>query len=137
MTAVHLTVKDEPSAAATVRRAIDWMGREHGLSDEECFDLKLAATEALANALRHGSRAGGAVSVLLERRDDMIELEVQDTGAPHVAPTPEPDPDRGRGLPLIEALADDVEFGSVGDGTRVRIRMRIGRDSCDRSYPVL
>jgi anti-sigma regulatory factor (Ser/Thr protein kinase) len=37
------------------------------------------------------------------------------------------DASRGRGLPLMVALADEVEFASLPDGTRVRIRKRAGR----------
>ena len=120
---MRLTVRDDHSATARIRGAVDRLAAEHGLSAEATFDLKLAASEAVANALRHGSGNGRAVDVTLRPLDGAIEVEVTDAGT--FARPGGIDPERGRGIPLMVALADEVEFASTGDGTRVRLRKRI------------
>jgi anti-sigma regulatory factor (Ser/Thr protein kinase) len=54
-------------------------------------------------------------------------VEVADSGRFRV--TDGLNPERGRGLPLMIALADEVEFSTADEGTRVRIRMRVDRDA--------
>ena len=109
-----------------MRAAVDEIAREHGLSSEATFDLKVATTEALANALKH-SAADLGVDVSLESDTEVIQVEVVDHGRFRV--TDGLDPERGRGLPLMIALSDEIEFASAEQGTRVRIRMRVDRDA--------
>ena len=135
MAIVHMILTDEASSVARVRRVVDRVAKAHGLSPEASFDLKLAASEAVANALRHGSEGELAVGVALDRLDDAIEVEVQDHG--NFNPEPVDDPERGRGIPLMLALADEVEFTSTEAGTRVRIRKRIDPDDGAAAYPDL
>lgn len=89
--------------------------------------LLLASTEALANAIEHGSPQGGVVDVELTLTVDRVDLSIVDEGRPGV-PVPvcpeEPPPPtstRGRGLIIIQRLADDFEMRPDGDGTRVEI----------------
>ncbi|MDQ3995085.1 MAG: ATP-binding protein [Actinomycetota bacterium] len=123
---VNILVRDEPSSLAEVRAAVDTIPAEHGLSAEPSFDLKVARGEALANALRRARNNEVAVDVTLESDRDVIGVEVVDGGRFRIDEGP--DPEHGRGLPLMIARADEVEFASSRDGTRVRIRMRVGRD---------
>ncbi len=133
MPAVHLILTDEPSSTANLRRVVDSMARARGLSPEARFDLKLAATEAVANALRHGSPDGRAVGIALEERDGAIELEVQDQG--RLGNGRAYDGERGRGIPLMLAVADEVEFASTDQGTRVRIRKRVSCEGPGEQLP--
>ena len=120
-----MVVRDEPSSVADVRAAVDAIAVEHGLSSEAAFDLKLATTEAVANALRRTPPDALGIAVTLASDHEVIQVEVLDRGRFRL--TEGLDPERGRGLPLMIALADEVEFASTGDGTRVRIRMRVAR----------
>jgi anti-sigma regulatory factor (Ser/Thr protein kinase) len=104
--------------------AIDTLADRFSLSHEERFDLKLAATEALSNAVKQ-AEGGHAVEVVLEGRDGVIEVQVADRSR-----FVQPSWDRafsegGRGIPLMLALVDELEFAQTGDGTRVRMRKRI------------
>ena len=130
---MRLTLRDDPFAAAKIRVAVERLAAEHGLTAEATFELKVAATEAVANALRHGARDGREVDVMLRRRDGSIEVEVRDPGS--FERSDGLDPERGRGLPLMVALADEVEFASTGDGTRVRLRKRIAREALGEALP--
>ena len=118
---LQLDVETSPTAA--VRQAVDRLANEAGLTDEARFDLQLAVSEAVANALRHGSHEQAHVDVVLGLRDGLIEIEVQDRGRfqPHAGFEAE----SGRGLPLMVALLDEVEFAAGEGGTRVRMRKRL------------
>ncbi len=117
---------DEAFAAARVRAAVETLSGEHGLSESATFELKVAVTEALANALRHGR---APVEVMLECRDAAIVVEVSDRGT--YERKPGSDPERGRGLPLMVALADEVELDRGSGWTRLRLRKRLRAGGCD------
>ena len=121
--AIRLAVHDEPEAVAEVRRAIDRIGSATGLSDDAIFGLKVAATEAVGNALRHPRAADPGVEVTIAAHEEALEAEVANGGQFRVSDGG--DPERGRGLPLMLALADEVEFAASSHGTRVRLRMRL------------
>ncbi len=123
---VSLVVTEEHGSVEHVRAAVDEIARKHGLPPDATFDLKVATTEALANALKH-SAGGLGVDVSLEFDAEVIQVEVADSGRFRV--TDGLNPERGRGLPLMIALADEVEFSAADEGTRVRIRMRVDRDA--------
>ena len=118
-----LRVRDEPASFAEVRAAVDRVAEERGLEPEAAFDLKVATQEAVANALRQTSREPREIGVTLQADDAVVEVEVANDGGFRLAIGS--DPEHGRGLPLIVALADEVEFASTGDATRVRIRKRL------------
>ena len=117
----RLVVHDDPDSVAGMRAAVDDLAAEHGLAPETAFDLKVAATEAVANALRH-PEAPGAADVILAGASDAVEVEVRNRGPFRIGTGV--DAERGRGLPLMVALADEVRFSATDDGTSVRSRMR-------------
>ena len=125
---LRLAVRDEPAAVAEVRAAVERIGTAAGLSPEALFGLKLAATEAVANALRHPPDDGPLVEVTLVAHEEALEVEVDNAGGFRVGDAL--DPERGRGLPLMLALADEVEFAASPEGTRVRLRKRIDAECC-------
>ncbi|MBW3592607.1 MAG: ATP-binding protein [Actinobacteria bacterium] len=117
---------DEPFAGARIRAAVETLSEEHGLSENATFELKVAVTEALANAVRHGRPP---VEVSLECRDAAIEVEVCDHGT--YAQHSESSPEGGRGVPLMVALADEVELDCGTGWTRLRLRKRLEARDCD------
>jgi anti-sigma regulatory factor (Ser/Thr protein kinase) len=118
---LRLASQDSPIAA--VRQAIDHLAEEHGLSADARFELQLAVSEAVANALRHGSADAPHVDVVMGAHDGVIEVEVQDHG--HFRPRVGVESESGRGLSLMVALLDEVEFRADDGGTRVRMRKRL------------
>jgi anti-sigma regulatory factor (Ser/Thr protein kinase) len=120
-----LQVRDEPYATHEVRSAVERAAALRGLSNEACFDLKLAATEALTNALRL-TPDGATVDVVIIAQDNAIEIEVRNSGPmPNGSPERAFSPEYGRGIPLMLALVDEVQFASTGSGTLVRIRKNV------------
>jgi serine/threonine-protein kinase RsbW len=118
---IELTLVDRPGATRELREAIDRVAEPFGLSPADRFDVKLAATEAVTNALKGDS--GTQVSVVLEARPEALAVEVATSG--RFQPQPSRGDEGGRGLPLMLALVDQVEFAQSGHGARVRMHKRI------------
>jgi anti-sigma regulatory factor (Ser/Thr protein kinase) len=103
---------------------VEVFSRRYGLRGEERFDLKLAATEAVTNALKG---TPGPVDVTLTGEDGVVTVEVSDRGglSPRLAaPARGPEAEGGRGIALMLALLDHVAFERSPNGTRVRLTKR-------------
>jgi anti-sigma regulatory factor (Ser/Thr protein kinase) len=118
---MKLTLVDRPGATQELREAIDQVAEPFGLSPADRFDFKLAATEAVTNALKGDS--GNTVEVLLEAHAEALAVEVATGGG--FRQQPYRGDEGGRGLPLMLALVDQIEFAQSGHGTRVRMQKRI------------
>jgi serine/threonine-protein kinase RsbW len=121
-----LRLDGRSSATGELRAAVERVAKECGLDRGERFDLKLAATEAVTNALK-GSPENHTVEVTVAGHEDAVDVEVADYGVfsrARAALHRGPDAESGRGIPIILALVDEVEFAQTSRGTRVRMRMR-------------
>jgi anti-sigma regulatory factor (Ser/Thr protein kinase) len=116
---LELRVADDPTAVARLRGTLAQVAEEAGLSDEASFELRLASTEAVANALRHPEGPGTA-DVTVRADETGVEVEVVSPGPFRLRA--DSDTERGRGLPLMVALSDEAEFLRRGDSTCVRLR---------------
>jgi serine/threonine-protein kinase RsbW len=111
---------------------------EPSVSDARLDDLRLAVTEACANAIdaqdpRSDDRP---IHVRCELGTDRVEVFVRDNGGGFDPGTvgelpPATDPrrlrhERGLGIPLMRLLADEVSFEAVPGGTEVRVMVRRG-----------
>ena len=113
-------------ATRDLRAAVECVAEECGLDPGERFDLKLAATEAITNALRE-TPENHTVEVTVVGREDAVDVEVLDQGvfSPVRAKLHRgPDAESGRGIPIILALVDKVEFAQTSRGTRVWMSKR-------------
>ena len=118
------------SLMAGARARIATMLAPLGMPESAVFDVKVAAGEALANAVRHGSPNGpeDVVCVDVGAFDDRVEVLVSDSGSGFDgSPTDSLDvfAPSGRGVLFMRALMDAVEFaGREGGGTHVRLTKR-------------
>jgi serine/threonine-protein kinase RsbW len=114
-----------PADLAEVRQRVLAAGRGSGLTDDQCADLAVAATEIATNALLHG---GGRGRVTIRERQESVHAEISDSGdGLRAGPTdtrPDPDQDGGRGLWLAVQLCDDVDIDSTMAGTTIRLQVR-------------
>ena len=114
-----------PLARAIVREVAD----KQGLDGESTWDLMLATSEAVANAILHGSSCGDparGVLLRIEVSEDAISIEVCDCGSFDARLNPADEDDiGGRGIPIIAALADHFELLPEPDRTRVRFGKRL------------
>jgi anti-sigma regulatory factor (Ser/Thr protein kinase) len=102
---------------------------DHGLNGEDTWDLMLATSEAVANAILHGSWCGDAsrgVLLIVEVDEASISIEVCDCGTFDAELRPAAQDDLGgRGIPIIAALADHFELVPEPSHTRVRFGKRL------------
>lgn len=102
-----------------------------GVPEEETEDIRVALTEACANAVRHAT-GSTEYSVGFSIDADGCTIEVVDLGPGFDFPMIEDlgeetlgadaDTETGRGLLLMRALVDDLEFTRQEDGTSVTLR---------------
>jgi anti-sigma regulatory factor (Ser/Thr protein kinase) len=120
------TPESAPRARAIVREA----AAEQGLDGDGAWDLMLATTEAVANAIRHGApcQDGGRgilLRVLPWDDGNGLFVEVGDCGTFEASARPaEHDAEHGRGIPIITAVVDHFELLPEGPLTRVRFGKR-------------
>ena len=117
-----------PESAPVARAIVREAAAEHGLDGESTWDLMLATSEAVANAILHGSSCGDperGVLLIVEVDEDSISIEVCDCGSFDAQLRPAAaDETHGRGIPIIAALADHFELLPEPSQTRVRFGKR-------------
>lgn len=92
------------------------------------WDLMLATTEAVANAIEHGEPCEPrGIYLRLEAGDGTIGVEVCDCGGrfPRNARSAKPDAQGGRGMPIIATIMDKLEIVPSTGTTRVRFEKRL------------
>ncbi len=124
-----------PSEIAFVERAVQLVAihleRRFGDTRMVRFNVRVALTEALSNAILYGNGEDPAKSVAVRVAfgPDRIEAEVTDEG-PGFDPSVVPDPtlpDRleeedGRGLFLIRKVMDEVRYNEKGNSVWMSVR---------------
>ena len=92
-----IVVRDEADSVARVRAAVEAVASRAGMGGDGIFELKVAATEAVANALAHGR--GQTAAVTLASHPDGVEIEIVGDGP--FRGSGGLDASHGRGLLLI------------------------------------
>lgn len=131
---VTLTMPARAEFLLLARLALAGVSRAVAIDAETLADLKLAVTEACANAVRHAyADAEGRVTVRYAVDGDRLEIVVEDDGEgfrPEEVDGWEPEAldETGMGLSIIRAVVDDLVLGpgEDGRGTRLRLRKRLG-----------
>jgi anti-sigma regulatory factor (Ser/Thr protein kinase) len=96
------------------------------LDEEDRYRVRLAMSEAVTNAIRHGSAAPRDLVRLSALEDGgTLVFYVADAGrfVPRMAPRGEL-PESGRGLEFLRQRMDEVEVRPGGDGTVPRFSKR-------------
>ncbi len=112
---------------ALARSAIASFARICGFSRDDVSDIRLAAGEALSNAVEHGTAArSSGFSVRCTFADGELTVEIRDNGAGFTLEaeddTPLEERNRGFGIFLMRRLMDRVRFDR--NGTVVRLTRR-------------
>jgi serine/threonine-protein kinase RsbW len=129
---VEIAIPPRSVYVGVVRLALSSLARATGLDEERVDDLKIAASEALTNAVLANERAASQEPVTISWFEDenRIELEVSDRGAALPVSSPE-DTDTvtvraSLSRALLESLVDECEIGPRdGGGTRTFLAVKL------------
>jgi anti-sigma regulatory factor (Ser/Thr protein kinase) len=119
-----------PDAVGQARNALSAFAREAGADEEQLETIRLAASEAVTNAVMHAyrDRAAGQVQVSASYLENELWLFVADAGS-GMRPR-SGSPGLGLGLALIAQLADEFQILSRGSGgTELRLRFKLAQAS--------
>ena len=106
------------------RRLIEEAASELGYDDAAIWDMKLAATEALMNAIEHGRPSeDGMVHLRLAQEHGDLLLEVWGGGIEESGQLPQAS-NRGRGIAIMTGLMDEIELKRNPQGSRIRLAKR-------------
>jgi len=101
---------------------------DFGLDGSACYDVKLAMSEAVTNAIQHGSSSpDDPIRILVLAEGASLVFEVMDTGrfVPRVSRRGELS-ESGRGLEFMRVLMDEVDLRPGERGTLMRFAKRLG-----------
>jgi anti-sigma regulatory factor (Ser/Thr protein kinase) len=119
-TDVKLTLPARPENVSVIRHVLGAFAEALRLPDELVEDLRLAVTEACTNVVRHAYPVDqtGPVEISIQPQQETVSVVVSDHGRGIGTSSDTTGP--GLGLPLIAAIADEVELQPVpGGGSRV------------------
>jgi serine/threonine-protein kinase RsbW len=115
-TDVKLTLPARPENVSVIRHVLGAFAEALRLPDELIEDLRLAVTEACTNVVRHAY----PVEISIRPTEDYVSVVVADQGRGIGTSSDITGP--GLGLPLIAAIADEVDLQPVpGGGSRVEM----------------
>ena len=99
------------------RHFVSDAAREAGFPEARVFDISVASSEAMANAIEHAS---GRKKIAVETRlfNDRLEVSVQGTGRFEMPDHSAKREHRGLGLPLMAKLSDHLALYSAPHGGR-------------------
>jgi anti-sigma regulatory factor (Ser/Thr protein kinase) len=110
-----------PESATRARALVREAALEQGLGDDGAWSLTLATSEAVSNAILHGTACPNGILLRVLPWNDGLCVEVCDCGEFEAAPLPPgPEAPHGRGIPIIAAVVDHFEVVPDGPLTRVR-----------------
>ena len=127
----EIVLRGEPASTNEGRSFVASFLDQCGVPEDEAFDVLLAVTEAIGNAVRHGSPdKESRIAIRCQLKQADVVLEVSDDGAGFVysdemAELPDPTASCGRGFFLMKELMDDLEIDSSSSGTTVHMRHRL------------
>src|SRR6195952_4902519 len=119
-TDVKLTLPARPENVSVIRHVLGAFAEALRLPDDLVEDLRLAVTEACTNVVRHAYPPDqtGPVEISIQPLEEHVSVIVSDHGRGIGTSSDTTGP--GLGLPLIAAIADEVELLPVpGGGSRV------------------
>jgi anti-sigma regulatory factor (Ser/Thr protein kinase) len=105
----------------------DHAAADFGFDADARYEVKLALSEAVTNAIRYGSRSPeDPVRILAVEESGALVFEVLDTGSfvPRVTRTGQ-FPESGRGFEFMRLLMDEVDLRPSRRGTLLRLAKRL------------
>jgi anti-sigma regulatory factor (Ser/Thr protein kinase) len=128
LSAYGITLPAEPERIREAREFADAAAAAFGFDDDARYEIRLAASEAVTNAIEHGSHSpDDTIKFSVVEEDRVLHFHVADPGSfVPMFTTDEPLPERGRGLSFLAHLMDEVCISRGEPGTIVRFSKRLG-----------
>jgi serine/threonine-protein kinase RsbW len=133
MSPVELEIPARSAYVGVVRLALSSLARSADLDEDTVDDLKMAVSEACANAVLSNEQAGGnePVQITWSEEPGRVVIEVGDRGDLYQGGATPDSWDSGRisarvtmSVALLSSLVDECEFiPRPGGGTRARLVM--------------
>jgi anti-sigma regulatory factor (Ser/Thr protein kinase) len=122
-----IRVRADTAQLSRVRQFVEEVALDVAVEEERVFDLKVAVSEACANAVEHACCDNDLLEIAARVHDRRLTFVVTDSGL--FRPPTQPRSahhSRGLGLPLMVALMDEVHFTRApGGGTTVSLSVRL------------
>jgi anti-sigma regulatory factor (Ser/Thr protein kinase) len=118
-----LRLRHDPTELERARAFAEDAAARFGLDRLAREDLKIATSEAVANAIEHGQPCeDGAIHLWAAEREATLALGVRN-GGEFVFRPPAGDPlaERGRGLTVMAGLVDEVALSRVGNDIQIEL----------------
>jgi anti-sigma regulatory factor (Ser/Thr protein kinase) len=121
---IRLNLSNRPENVVLVRETLAGAAEAIGLDALDLDDIRTAVTEACNNVVLHAYEGEeGPLEVEIYVAGGLLDVFVRDHGIGMQPPTSEDQWIVGIGLPVIEALVQNVEFADTAKGgTEVRMR---------------
>ncbi len=115
-----------PDCVGEARQAVIDYACLCGFASDDIADVAFAVGEALANAVEHGTRDLGLITVTCAYDGHGLTIEIHDQGPGFdfvVVPRPrDPLSGRGSGITIMRELMDRVTFWDRGNGAFIQAR---------------
>lgn len=127
----EIVLRGEPASTNEARSFVATFLDQCGIPEEDAFDILLALTEAVGNAIRHSAtKPDERISIRCQLKYGDLVLQVHDDGCGFVysdemAELPDPISSCGRGFFLMHELMDLVHIDSSSDGTTVTMQRKL------------
>src|ERR1700730_2279973 len=113
---VRLDLSNRPENVLLVRETLTGVAETIGLDGSDLSDIRTAVTEACNNVVLHAYEGEeGPLEVEIDLAADALDVVVRDRGIGIANSTPKEEIEPGIGLPVMEALAERVQFVETPD----------------------
>ncbi len=110
-------VPSDLARLSDVRRFVEHVTDTLDLDQHRAFDLKVATSEAAANAIEHSGAGGDLITIGAEVSPESVTVEVVSGGDFAVIQRPlDRERNRGMGLPLMAVLTDRLTLSHRREG---------------------
>jgi anti-sigma regulatory factor (Ser/Thr protein kinase) len=132
---IQLKTAFSVKSVRTSRKIIGLVAREWGFTEQDTREIELCYSEAVQNAMEHGSNNKAHAAVQCDVSETMMKITIEDEGAGEGDieelkaafddggnPMPHQDEERGRGIYIIRSFMDESTLDCM-EGGGVRLTM--------------
>jgi serine/threonine-protein kinase RsbW len=131
---IKKSLKSEKESLQIIEPLLFDLKKKFSISDERFYNMLIAITEALNNAILHGNKSDSSKNVIIsiQIKNGLALINIIDEGEGFdLEGVPDPrDPENllktnGRGIFLIRSLMDDVDFKISKKGTKLTMSIAV------------